>query len=100
MADQLSDAQIRELIADFQQGTSAQALADRYECGATTIKRLLKDRGARANRKLGERLTDEDVAALVTASHSGTSQRELAERYCISQTSVKKILSLHRRQLQ
>ena len=58
----------------------------------TAIKRLLRLRSIRANRKLEDRLSNGERAALVAASRAGTTQRELAEQYCISQTSVKKIL--------
>jgi Mor family transcriptional regulator len=96
IADRLSEAQIRELIASFQQGTTVQTLAGQYGGSATAIKRLLRQRGVRANRTLEDRLSDREVAALVAAASAGKTQRELAKQYGISQTSVKKVLKLNK----
>ena len=53
---------------------------------------------ARTNerRTLQDRLNADDLRRLIVAYHSGTTQRELAERYGISVTSVKRLLRLHR----
>jgi transposase len=45
---------------------------------------------------VGDRLTEADERQLVAAFHAGTSKRKLAERYDISESSVKRLLRRHR----
>jgi DNA invertase Pin-like site-specific DNA recombinase len=45
--DRLTDGDIETLIADFLAGTSKRALAERYEIGMSSVKRILRKHGAR-----------------------------------------------------
>jgi DNA invertase Pin-like site-specific DNA recombinase len=45
--------------------------------------------------RMGDRLSEVDVARIVTAFTTGTSKRKLAERYGISESSVKRIIGQH-----
>ena len=47
LRDRLTDADIELLIADFLAGTSKRVLADRYEIGLSSVKRILRKHGAR-----------------------------------------------------
>jgi DNA invertase Pin-like site-specific DNA recombinase len=43
----MTDADIELLIADFLAGTSKRALAERYEIGLSSVKRILRKHGVR-----------------------------------------------------
>ena len=46
IADRLTEADIRALVAAFLAGTPKRQLAERYEIGMTSVKRLLREHGA------------------------------------------------------
>jgi hypothetical protein len=45
--------------------------------------------------RIGDRLSDADMERLVAAFTAGTSKRKLAERYGISESSVKRLIRWH-----
>src|SRR4051794_23415121 len=47
LRDRLTEAQIKQLIAEYHPGATIKAVAARYGLGTTTIKRLLRQRNAR-----------------------------------------------------
>jgi DNA invertase Pin-like site-specific DNA recombinase len=48
-----------------------------------------------SERRVGNRLTHEDIGRLIAAFVSGTPKRQLAEQYGISESSVKRLLRRH-----
>jgi hypothetical protein len=47
--------------------------------------------------RVGDRLSDADAARLIAAFAAGTPKRKLAERYGISESSVKRLIRQHGR---
>jgi hypothetical protein len=45
--------------------------------------------------RVGDRLSETDTARLIAAFTAGTSKRKLAERYAISESSVKRLIRQH-----
>jgi hypothetical protein len=45
--DRLTSVELLTLLVAYREGTSARALAERYELGMTTVKRLVREYGVR-----------------------------------------------------
>ncbi|WP_130348430.1 hypothetical protein [Herbihabitans rhizosphaerae] len=45
--DRLSEADVRELVSAYLSGVTARELADRFAIGLSSVKRLLREHGAR-----------------------------------------------------
>jgi len=45
--------------------------------------------------RIGDRLADADAEQPIVAFTAGTPKRQLAERYCISESSVKRLIRQH-----
>ena len=54
----------------------------------------MRTTGRRGDRRVSDRLGPEELEQLVGAFQRGTSKRQLAERYGISESSVKRLIRL------
>ena len=59
MADRLTEDQIQALVESYLAGTHADTLAERYGISLSSVRRLLRQHGARRHQKGGEVDTEE-----------------------------------------
>jgi uncharacterized protein (DUF433 family) len=96
VADRLTESEVRAIVERFEQGTPKHILADEYGICLTAFKRLLKNNNARQPWQVSDRLTVQDVEALLQAFHEGTPKWKLADKYGISMASVKRLIRRNR----
>ena len=89
--DRLTSEDVDELIAAFKAGTPQHVLAERYSLGETTVQRLLRARGVRSVRLVQDRLTPTEVQLLIKERDTGVSVAQLAQRFGISASSVRRL---------
>jgi DNA invertase Pin-like site-specific DNA recombinase len=80
-----------DLLHDLQE--AVRQLGEAARAGDTpgrSVTTVPREHGSR--RRLGSRLSDEQIRELVAAFEAGTTRLELAERYGIGRTSVAKVL--------
>ena len=79
-----------ELLYDLQETVRQLKVALDGDELSRSVKTITRDGGGQ--RKLSNRLTDDQMQELVAAFEAGTTRLELAERYSIGRTSVAKLI--------
>jgi DNA-binding NarL/FixJ family response regulator len=88
------------MIELYRSGAPAREIGERYGIGERAIKRLLQTHGVHrtaehGSRRLSDRFSPEELGAMVELYRSGTSAREIAEKYDINVRSFKRLLQVN-----
>jgi hypothetical protein len=85
------------MIDLYHSGAPARVVAERYGIGVRAIKRLLQTHSVRrtaenGSRRLYDRFSAEELAAMVGLYQSGVPARKVAEKYNVNLRSFKRLL--------
>ena len=83
-----------DLLDDLREAVRQMEVACAEDTPSRSVKTVPRERGSQ--RRLSNRLNDEQVRELVAAFEAGATRMERAERYGIGRTSVAKLLRMHR----
>jgi transposase len=88
------------MIDLYRSGATARHVAETFSVSMRSVKRLLQQRGVRRDdldqRSVCDRLGQPQVHRLVADFESGTPKWKLAQRYGISESSVKRLIRRYR----
>lgn len=82
--------QLEEMCNTYQQGVTAQELAEEYGVSKNTILRRLREAGCEIRSLESHRinLTDEQIEYMIREYRDGASSREIAEKMDVSSSTV------------
>lgn len=96
LSDRLTAADVATIVAAFRQGTPKCQLAARFGVSESSIKRVLRARQVRAQWSLEERLTEQQIQALIQDYLAGVTTPQLVRRHGGSSSSIRRLLGRRR----
>lgn len=91
----INNQELQELIKDYQFGFSLKELAKRYDCSPTGLKEFLLKKGVDLRIRYSVLEDSEKQEQIINCYLSGKTYSYIKKEYCISESTIKKILSLH-----
>jgi uncharacterized protein (DUF433 family) len=95
VADRLGSAKVQAILERFEKGTSKHILAEEFGISLSSVKNLLRTNKAYRPWQVSDRLSPEDIEALLEAYRAGAPHRKLAEQYGIGLSSVASLVRSH-----
>jgi transposase len=100
LRDRFSSEDLQAMIDLYRSGTTVRQVAEQYSVSPSSVKRLLRQNtGAkimtRRAHSLRDRFSSEDLRAMLDLYRAGTTARQVAEVFGVSERSVKRLLHQH-----
>ena len=86
----LTDAEVKQIVAEYKKGKSTYALAKEFDCHRTTVSDALKSKGVDVTKKV--KLDVDGVIAMYEQMHTA---QEIADKYGIGSQVVIRCLKAH-----
>lgn len=91
----INNQELQELIKDYQSGFSLKELAKRYDCSPTGLKEFLLKKGVDLRKKYSIMEDSEKQEQIINCFLDGKTFSYIKNEYHVSESTIKKILSLH-----
>jgi transposase-like protein len=96
LRDRFSPGVFRAMIELYGSGATVQQVAERFGASESSVKRLLRQNTVtRPARSLCDRFSPEDLQTMIDLYRSGTTARQVAEKFEVSERSIKRLLHRH-----
>jgi len=96
LRDRFSPGDVHAMIELYGSGATVQQVAERFGVSESSVKRLLRQNTvARPARSLRNRFTPEELQTMIDLYRAGTTARQVAEKFEVSERSVKRLLHQH-----
>ena len=96
LRDRFSSEDLHAMIELYGAGATARQVAERFGVSESSVKRLLRQNTVtRPARSLRDRFSPEQLQTMIDLYQAGTTARQVAETFEVSERSVKRLLHQH-----